>query len=354
MFVQLANEFCRMGVEVSLVLATRRGPYLNEVAAGVRIVDLGAKGVLSALPRLIRCLRSERPDVLLSALDHSNVAAVLACRMSGSHTRCIISMRSVPSAVYANESRMRGWVLPALMRRLYPRASGVIANSQVAADDLIGNFGVPAQKISVIYNPLDLGLISTLAAQKIDLPWLSENRTPLILAVGSLSKLKDFPTLICAFAIVRSKMPCRLAILGQGPDLAALEDQVRELNLRPHVWFGGFLQNPFSWMRAASVVVSSSLTEGCPNVLMQALACGSAIVSTDSVGGSSELLQGGRWGRLVPVGDSQAMADAIEETLRASQHVDVQQRAAEFAMGRIARQYLKQLLPDQTPLMAEA
>lgn len=345
-FVQLANEFAALGLRVHLLLAAARGPYLNEVAQRVRVTDLGARGVLRALPQLVRLLRSERPQAVLSALDHSNVVAILACWIAGTDTRCVISMRSVPSAVYREDRFPRNWVLPMLMRRCYRRADRIIANSQSVASDLTQHFRVPAQKLCVIYNPLDLQLIERKSRERVASPWLQRGSSPLILGVGSLAPLKDFPTLIRAFAIVRTARECRLAILGEGPDRRDLERLAASLGLQKDVHFPGFVDNPFAWMRLAQVVVGSSLTEGCPNALMQALAVGTAVVSTDCAGGCSEILEGGRWGRLVPIRDAQAMAAAILATMDGAQHADVSRRAADFAIADIARSYLRELLTD--------
>jgi glycosyltransferase involved in cell wall biosynthesis len=347
-FVQLANRFAALGARVHLVLATARGPYLREVADTVRIVDLRARGVLHSLPALVKFLRTERPLVMLSALDHANLIAILACRIAGAATRCVISMRSVPSVVYREEKNAGRHILPPLMRMGYKHADEIIANSRAVASDLIDHFRVPESKISLIYNPLDLASIERLSRQEIDSAWLGAGSSPLILGVGSLAVLKDFPTLIRAFALVRSKRACRLAILGEGPERAGLERLADDLKVRNDVRLPGFVDNPFAWMRAAKVVASSSLTEGCPNAIMQALACGSAVVSTNCVGGSSEILEDGRWGRLVPVRDPQALADAIEATLNLEQPADVRRRAADFSIDEIARSYLRRLLPGVT------
>lgn len=346
-FVQLANEFSALGLSVHMVLAAARGPYLAEVAQGVRIVDLQAPGVLRSLPKFVRYLREERPKALLSALDHANITAIAACRLANSGIRCAISMRSVPSAVYREEkSAARRWLVPMLMRASYRRADRVIANSQAVAEDLLRKFRVPADKLRVIYNPLDIDSIGRLSGLSIENEWLRQRDSPLLLAVGRLDVLKDFSTLIRAFSIVRSLCDCRLAILGEGPDRHLLEDLVAELNLSQDVHFTGFISNPFAWMRRAELIVCSSLTEGCPNALMQALACGTAIVSTDCVGGCSEILEGGRWGRLVPIGDLQAMADAVLATLRGGERPDGRRRASDFAIREIALAYLHQLIPD--------
>jgi len=345
-FVQLANEFAAMGLSVHLLLAAARGPYLREVAPRVRIVDFGGHGVLRSLPKLVSHLRAERPRAVLSALDHANIVAIFACSMARAGTRCVISMRSVPSAVYPAETPVRKWVLPRLMRGSYGRADRIIANSRVVASDLTTNFRVPSQKVSVIYNPLDLQSIERLSREAIESPWLDQDSSPLVLGVGSLAAIKDFPTLVRAFSIVRSERPCRLAILGEGPDRRGLERLVEELGLQKDVCLPGFVANPFSWMAFAKVAVTSSLTEGCPNALLQALACGTAVVSTDCIGGCSEILEGGRWGRLVPVGDARAMASGISSALDGGDRADGRERAADFAINGIARAYLAQLVPD--------
>jgi glycosyltransferase involved in cell wall biosynthesis len=139
-------------------------------------------------------------------------------------------------------------------------------------------------------------------------------------------------------------------ILGEGPDRATLELLIRQLQLEEYVYLPGFVRNPFSWMRHAGVLVSSSLTEGCPNALMQALACGTPVIGTDCVGGSAEILEGGKWGQLVPVGDADAIAEAVLVVMDTATRIDVRKRASDFALRRIAQQYLQVLLPsDDAP-----
>jgi glycosyltransferase involved in cell wall biosynthesis len=187
--------------------------------------------------------------------------------------------------------------------------------------------------------------IAKLSGANISHPWLDAETAPIVLGVGSLAALKDFPTLINAFSIVRSKRECRLVILGDGPDRGKLESLIHQLGLQRDVYLPGFVGNPFAWMRHAAVFVSSSLTEGCPNALMQALACGTPVISTDCVGGSAEILEQGKWGRLVSVGDSIGMAESILATFDSTHHPDVRQRAKDFAVKEIAAQYLRVLFP---------
>lgn len=349
-FVQLANEFARLGWRVEFVLARARGPYLDEISEQVRIVDLRASGVLSCLPGLVRYLRSRRPAAILSGLEHANVIAALARSLVGRGTRCVVSTRSVPMAVYRADRSLRRWVMLQISRLAYRLADQVIANSQGVAADLASSLGVSNGKLTVIYNPLDVEYIDRNSRLAVDHPWLMPGSAPVVLSVGSLAVLKDFQTLIRAFALVRSVRECRLVILGEGPERAKLESMIEQLNLRNDACLPGFVSNPFAWMRRAGVFVSSSLTEGCPNALMQALACDTAVVSTDSYGGSAEILQAGKWGRLVPIGDAEAMAAAIIAALD-SPRPNARQRANDFALQEIAQQYLHALLPFHLPAL---
>ena len=344
-FVDLANEFAALGLSVDLVLAAARGPYLEEVGPAVRIVDLRAGRVLRSLPRLASYLRTACPQVLVTGLDHANIVALLAVLAAGVGTRCVLSVRSVPSAVFRQEPSLRNWTLLQLSRVAYRLADAVIANSHAAASEVIHRAGAAGGRVHVIYNPINIAVLRRLSEERVGHAWAAPGAAPLIIGVGSLTGLKDFATLIRAFAQLRSQRECHLVILGEGLDRPRLERLVRELRLETDVTLPGFVRNPFAWMSRAAVFVSSSVTEGCPNALMQALACGAPVVSTDCPGGSGEILEGGRWGQLVPVGDAGTMAAAIAGVLDASAQPDVRRRAAAFTLRSVALQYLQVLLP---------
>ena len=344
-FVDLANEFARQGHAVDFVLAAAEGPFLGEVSPAVRVVDLRAGGVLRSLRSLARHLRRERPAAILSGLEHANIVSVAARRLSFTRTRVVVSTRGVPTMLGIEAGASSRAVL-AVARISYRLADAVIANSHGVADDMSRHLRLPRPRIEVIYNPLDLPTIEARAASDVMHPFAAPGAPSLVLAVGRFSPLKDFSTLLRAFARVRARRDCRFVILGDGVERAALEALAREHDVAADVSLPGFDANPFAWMRRASVFVSSSLSEGCPNALMQALDCGTPVVTTDAVGGSAEVVERGKWGRVVPVGDAAAMVDAIETTMTETAHPDGRVRAADFSLPQVASQYLRVLLPE--------
>lgn len=314
-FLYLAQGFAERGYEVHLVLAKAQGPYLPQVPPCVRMIDLGASRVLTSLPKLIRYLRKERPYALLSALDHANAVAVCARNIARVSTRIIVTVHSTPSRVVANARTLRAKMLPMWARFFYRRADAVVAVSQGVANELVHYIGVPPHKVTVIYNPAVTPELFRKAEEPIDHPWFCAGEPPVVLGVGRLTGAKDFATLVRAFALVRQHRPARLMILGEGEDRPHLEQLVEELGLSQDVAMPGFVQNPYPYMKQASVFVSSSKWEGFGLVIVEALALGTPVVSTDCPTGPAELLRDGELGRLVPVGDCRAMAQAIAECL---------------------------------------
>lgn len=347
--VTLANGIATRGYRVDLVLCTPQGPYLSEVAADVRVVDLNARRVAASLPGLVRYLRREQPAVMLSALNHANVIAVLARMLVKAttqlSTRLIVSERAYFSVSRANAKTLRGRMMGAFMQEAYPRADVVTAISTGVADDLARSIGMPRSSIKVAYNPIVSATLLAQSKEDIGHPWFQTGEAPVVLAVGRLTALKDFPTLIRAFSRLRKQRMCRLVILGEGvlrPELMAL---VAELGLQADVDLPGFVENPFAFMRRSALFVLSSASEGFGNVLVQAMACGTPVVSTDCPSGPREILEGERWGRLVPVGDIEALTKAMAASLDDTQQPDVAQRAAEFSVERAVDEYLKLMLP---------
>jgi glycosyltransferase involved in cell wall biosynthesis len=344
MMLNLAGRFVKRGKTVDLVLARATGPYLANVPEGVGILDLGAHRVLTALPGLARYLSRRGPAALLAAMDHANLVAIWAKRLARVDTPVFVSVRNTLSVEARRGVRLRDKALPALARRFYPRAAGVIAVSRGVAEDLESHVGLEAGSVKVIYNPVVTPELADLAEQPLDHPWLATGASPLLLAAGRLTQQKDFATLIDAFAALRSRRPARLLILGEGPERTRLEEKIRDAGLHGEVRLEGFVDNPFAYMRRADLFVLSSAWEGLPGVLIQAMACGTPVVSTDCPSGPREILLDGKLGALVPVGDSKALAVAMLDTLDAPASPEaLRRRAADFSLAEIASEYLQLL-----------
>ncbi len=347
--MQLANRFASMGVSTHLVLAEASGPYLPEVAESVQVIDLNAAGVTRSLGKLIGYLRRTRPAALLSALESANLVAVLAARLGHRPATSAIAIRAVPSAAVAYASTPRARLLRWLCRIVFPFADRVIANSNGVADDAAEFLRIDRKRVDVIYNPLESEQIARLSREKAGHDWLDDGDKPVVLAVGRLDVLKGFPSLLRAFSLLSRERPCRLVILGEGRERAALEELSGQLGLgEDQLAMPGFVSNPFSWISRADVVVSTSIAEGFPNVILQALACGTPVVSTRSAGGASEILEDGKWGEIVPIGDEPELAAALGRAIDRPRDIDLTLRARDFDPESVAEQYLRVLLPAGT------
>lgn len=342
--LNLARGFAERGLTVDLVAAKAEGPYLSQVPEEVRIVDLGASRILTSVPALVRYLRGERPAAMLSAIDHANIVALWARKLAAVPSRTVVSVHSTLSRATAGESQTRGRLVPRLAGWFYPWADAVVAVSQGVAEDLACSTGLPRERIKVIHNPVVTPEMLRKAKEQLEHPWFAPGRPPVILAVGRLTAAKDYPTLIRAFALLREGRTVRLMILGEGEGRVGLEGLVRELGLEKDVLLPGHVDNPYNYMARAAVFVLSSAWEGFGNVLAEAMAVGTPVVSTDCPSGPAEILEGGKWGRLVPAGNPEMLADAISSTLTdRPDSAGLINRAQDFALERISGEYLKVL-----------
>lgn len=346
--VNLAIGFCERGIPVDLVLLKAIGPYLNELPTGVRIVNLRASRLLTGLPRLASYLRREKPQVLLSAMKHANVTALLASLLLRSGVPVVVCEHSTATVSLDLNPGIKTFILKALMKWLYPYARHIVAVSEGVADDLESMLRMDASRISAIPNPIVNGKILTLAEQPVSHPWLVDKSIPVVLAAGRLTPAKDFETLLQAFGIARKQRALRLMILGEGELRSDLETQVVRLGLTEDVALPGFIDNPYAYMKQADVFVLSSRWEGFGNVLVEAMACGVPVVSTDCPNGPAEILENGKWGRLVPVGDVDALAQAMLDTLE-NPGPSAEHRAMDFSIDKAADAYLSLLMADSAP-----
>lgn len=342
--VALAGEISRRGHTVDLVLGDAAGAYRDEISAQVGVVDFGTRAPLHIFRGLVRYLRDRQPRAVMSALDVANIMLIPAARLAGYRGRAVISQRAVVAASLRDLGPVRRVATRVLQRLCFRHADALISNSHAAARDVRGMLGVPRERIVTIHNALDLERVERLARERLDDEFVRQARSELILSVGSLTKRKDMTTLVRAFGAVRAQREAKLVILGSGPERAALEALIAQLGLRDDVHLPGFDANPYKWMAAAAVFVSSSTEEGFPNVIAEALALRRPVVATDCPGDTAELLAHGKWGRLVPVGDAPRMAEAIRAALADAAVPDGRIRAAEFSPVHTASAYLDVLL----------
>ncbi len=341
--LNLAKGFVEAVHRVDLVLSDARGEYLNVVPNSVRIVNLGAGRVLKSIFPLSDYLRRESPDALLSGLNYANLVALWARRLSGVKTRCIVSLHNTLSQVRDHPQGFADRIIPYLVKWFFPRADAIVAVSEGVREDFCQVTGIAREKVKVIYNPVITDELLQLAEEEPTIPWLRES-VPVILGVGRLREQKNFANLINAFARVVERKQARLLILGEGEQRRQLEQQVSRLGLESLVSLPGFIANPYACLKHASVFALSSDWEGLPTVLIEALACGTQVVSTNCPSGPFEILNQGELGALVPMKDTAALADAICHALDHPETPSRKNLHERFGYAAVTEAYLGTLL----------
>ncbi len=344
----LLQHIDRKKFEPSLVMYKKSGVYMDELPPCLRVVDLGLrKRTLLGLPKIIwrlaRVIRRERPDVVLSFLTYCNLITIAATRLSGVKTAVVVSERNNLTMELKAEPLRYSLLQKLGVRVLYSLADVILANSRGITEDLVENFGVSTQKVEVIYNPVNIERISHLAREPVDHPWF-DDELPVVIAMGRLEPQKGYPYLLRAIARVKNIRPCRLMILGEGKKRGELEYLAQELGIKQNVAFLGFQKNPFKYLARADLFVLSSLWEGFPNVILEAMTCGTPVIATRCPSGPEEIITDGVNGILVPVGDEKALGNAIFGVLTEGKLMErlVQQgrkRARDFALKKKVREY---------------
>ncbi len=342
--VNLANEWVGRGIAVDVLVFTRRGvtTFPFPFDPRVQLHFLRARGRAGLFFRILLLLLRLRPAAVLAIGTKANLLCGWATRLPG------IGGGFWASLHHSLSSEMAGWDARKcrrrvrLWRRTLARADGMIAVSRGVAEDFAQVTGIEPRKVRVVDNPIVTPDLAALALGAADHPWLRDAGPPVILGVGRLTAQKDFATLLSAFVLVREQRPCRLLIIGEGEERGRLEALAVRLGVGQVCNLPGFQPNPLPFMRAARLLVLSSRWEGFGNVLVEALYCGTPVVSTDCPHGPREVLADGAFGRLVPLDDVQALADAIVATLdEPPDRERLQARAAEFTAARSADGYLE-------------
>ncbi|HHH36476.1 MAG TPA: glycosyltransferase [Gammaproteobacteria bacterium] len=382
----LAEALVDRGVGVDFAVCEAGGALRDKVPAGVRVFQLQRNsnlatrlaalrsgiadwktllrpvllarkppGHLVYLPSFVGYLQAQRPQVILAAGRTLNIMSVMARRLAGSTARLVLSEHVAPSCDLAGSRKWGRRYLPPLMARAYAGSDAVIAVSGGVAEDLSLLTGLRRSDIRIIYNPIVSRRLVALADQPSPHPWLEPGQPPVILGAGRLVEQKDFPTLVRAFGLLRRERDARLIIVGgaknemvtarRREELLAL---AREMGVDADVHLPGYVpseQVP-AYMARAALFALSSVYEGFGNVLVEAMAQGCPVVSTDCRSGPSEILEGGKWGPLVPVGDHEALAGAMKAVLdQPPEREALRRRGAEFSVAAAADRYMSALFP---------
>lgn len=354
--LRLAEGIADRGHVVDLVVCDGSGRLAESVPAEVRLVDLGAKQLRYGFLALVKYLRRDRPSALLSTLVHTNIAAVWATKLARVPTRLVLRADIALGPSLVNRSRLDRLMLPVLARSSYPRSDAIVAVSSGVEKDLTHTFGVPSHKVRTISNPIIMRDVQARETEPAHHPWLEHKDLPVVLGVGRLTAQKRFDLLLEAFTRLCQERPARLMLLGEGEEEALLENKANALGLGPEdVAFLGYVSNPLAYMARADLLVLASDYEGLPGVLIEALAVGCPVVSTDSPGGSREILREGAVGLLVPVGDADALSAAMAEALANPPDAELLRASAQRYSADInIERYLSVLLPQHPAIGDQA
>jgi glycosyltransferase involved in cell wall biosynthesis len=346
--LNLAAALAAQGLAVDVVVGSAGGQLRSQMPEQVRLVDLLARppAILSKTKRLAKYLAAEQPSILFSSLDIVG-SAVAARLISQARTKIVMCVHTNLSAQFRDYRSVVSWMRPALLKFAYRRADHVAAVSKGILDDLLTLVELPEDRVSVLYNPVVSNEMLARASEAISHSWFDDGAHKVIVAAGRLVRQKDFPTLLKAFQVVRQHQECKLVVFGdedprQPAVRSSLQNLAESLGIAEHCRFEGFVQNPYAFFRRADLFVLSSIYEGLPTVLIEALACGLPVVSTDCPSGPREILCDGEFGTLVPVGDCISLARAVIKELRQPRaRAPLTQRAWEFSYQSAVDRYMR-------------
>ncbi len=346
--VTLANGFVDKGVSVDLVTGLAMGPNLKRLDHRVRLVDLQTAHMTQAILPLARYLRQTEPDALLTAMTHTNNAALVARLLARRDTRIVVSERTT---INWKPTRLIEAIHIGVRSILYRHTDALVLVAREEIAEACRRFRLTREQVCCIYNPILTPEFEASRRIAPAHPWLREKSPesgPVIVAVGRLDPIKDYASLLEAFSRLRRRRPARLVIFGEGEQRTFLEARIAALGISESVSLPGYVDNPIKEINAGDLFILSSRLEGLPGVLIQALGCGLRIISTDCTTGPREILEDGKWGRLVGVGDVPALAIAMEEILEEVEPpAQAQSHLEQFSLSHAVAAYLERLLPNQ-------
>jgi glycosyltransferase involved in cell wall biosynthesis len=344
-FVHLANGFSAHGVPTALIVNQADTVFADRLNPEVERVALHGQSDLALEKDLLAYLRTNRPAVVMTGQGRDDrIALKVKKKLRDSSIRFFLRVGTSLGARTELKHRFwwSRWLFRRRQQRLFAQSDGIIANSRDAAADLSAFLNIPLERISVLPNPTVAPDLLNFVHEPVDHPWLKPGSPPVVMGAGRLGRAKDFPTLLKAFARLRRDRVCRLMILGQGRQAEKLKSLATELGIQDDFDLPGFVDNPYAFLARASLFVLSSLWEGCPNVLIEALAVGIPAVATDCPSGPREILAEGRYGRIVAPGDAEALAEAMAATLENPPPSEFLREAVRpYTLENSSRAYLK-------------
>jgi len=338
----LAKGIHARGIAVEVWSTAHGGDYSADLEQIVKVQTLGTGSVSSSLFPLLRALRKHEPKTIISATFHANCIAVLASLFVARKQKTIIVDHPSVDTALKELSLLKRIVWKALIRLLYPRADTHIAISQGVAQAMAKYGGVPQQQIHIIPNPVISDELFSKSSEPVTHPFFDTNE-PVLLYVGRLSPEKDLSTLLRAFALLQEKTLTRLLLVGDGPERENLERIVADQKLQDRVSFLGHQANPYPYFTKSDVFVLSSTREGLPTVLIEALALGVKVVSTDCPSGPREVLNGGKYGILVPAGDTSSLSEAMTMAVTSPRTEIPKEALAQYQIDNVVDSYIKVL-----------
>ncbi len=350
--INLVNEFAKKGIYLDLIVIEKKGPYHNLLSKEVKLFDLSQSSFIAKLkfrllkpivlpPSLAAYLQTNNILILVSTLNLPSIISLIVKKYFFKKIKVIVCLHN-SLAMELSKNRLRDRIIAKILKYLLPIADSVVTVSQGLEKEIKSHI-LPSisHLVRTIYNPIDFLDISRQATESLSHHWVDKQDYRITLIACRLSQQKDLGTLIKAFAkVVSTDSSSRLIILGDGPEKSHLENLARQLEICSFIDFIGFKLNPYPWMAKAHVFVLSSLYEGLPSVLIEAMACGTSVVSTDCPHGPREILQEGRLGKLVPVGDHKQLSCAILDMLDNPTSIDLLiERAKEFSLASSVNAY---------------
>lgn len=341
--VNLSKGFTDFGYDVDIVLVRKQGELLDEVPKQVDVVELGVDRMRWCVPLLARYLRKTRPRAIISFMTSANTMALFANQLGGDPSLTIATEHNTQSM----KESLKPTIIRSLARFVYPLADHIVGVSRGVSRDVTNWSKADGANVHTIFNPVIEDSFTEREYEVPDHPWYRDDDVDVILSAGRHVEQKDFETLIRAFAELSTTREARLVLAGEGERTHKYREIADELGVSDGVSMPGFVDNIHRYMYHSDVFALSSRWEGLSLVLIEAMGCGTPVVSTDCPSGPAEVLENGKYGPLVSVGSHTELADAIGRTLENPiSSNQLRSRAQDFSIESATESYASLLAGD--------